>query len=312
MESAMKAVRSIWRTLAPIALITIGVAAWLALAVTVGAQGAAPAKPAQAANSARPAKKMSEPESKLVREPRAMDLLKAVSARLAAAKSMSLTATVSYEYPSMLGPPIEYTVRYDVAMQRPDKLKVVTPGDGPASEFYYDGKQMMAFAPAENLVAVADAPATIDAALKAAFDTAAIYYPFSDLIAADPYAALTDGAILAFYIGPSGNVGGTKTDMVAWANEDVFLQIWIGVDDKLPRRVRAVYAADPLQLRNELELSNWKLDSTIAPEMFTSQKALAAPHIAFANPASAPPGIKPLVKMSPAKPAAAKAQSKSP
>ena len=44
------------------------------------------------------------------------------------------------------------------------------PGDGPASEFYYDGKTMMAYAPAENLVAVADAPPTIDAALMAAYN----------------------------------------------------------------------------------------------------------------------------------------------
>ena len=183
-----------------------------------------------------------------------MDLLKATSARLAAAKSMSFTATVGYEYPSKLGPPIVYTTRYDVTMQRPDKLKIVMPGDGPASEFYYDGKTMMAYAPAENLVAVADAPPTIDAALMAAYNKAAIFFPFTDLLVADPYVALTDGAILAFYIGPSAVVGGVKTDMVAWANKDVFLQIWIGVDDKLPRRVRAMYAADPLQLRHELEL----------------------------------------------------------
>ena len=242
-----------------------------------------------------------------------MDLLKAASTTLAAAKSMSFTAIVGYEFPSKLGPPIAYTMRYDVTMQRPDKLKIVMPGDGPASEFYYDGKTMMAYAPVENLVAVADAPPTIDAALMAAYNTTATFFPFTDLLLADPYVALTDGAILAFYIGPSGVVGGVKTDMVAWANKDMFLQIWIGVDDKLPRRVRAIYAADPLQLRNELELSNWKLDSTIAPDAFTSQKALAAPHIAFANPASAlPSGIKPLVKMSPAKPAAAKPQSKSP
>ena len=65
---------------------------------------------------------------------------------------------------------------------------------------------------------------------------------------------MTDGAILAFYVGPSGVVGGVKTDMLAWANKDVFLQIWIGAEDKLPRRVRAMYAADPLALRNELEL----------------------------------------------------------
>ena len=70
----------------------------------------------------------------MVLEPKAIDLLKATSARLAAAKSMSFTATVGYEFPSKLGPPIVYTTRYDVTMQRPDKLKVVTPGDGPASD----------------------------------------------------------------------------------------------------------------------------------------------------------------------------------
>jgi hypothetical protein len=257
--------------------------------------------------------KYTPPEFKLVLEPRAMDLLKATSAKLAAAKSMSFTATVSYEYPSKLGPPVVYTSRYEVAMVRPDKLRVIMPGDGPASEFYYDGKTMMAYAPAENLVAVADAPPTIDAALMKAYNTAATFFPFTDLLVADPYGALTDGAILAFYIGPSGVVGGTKTDMVAWANKDVFLQIWIGADDKLPRRIRAVYAADPLQLRNELELSNWQVDPTFAPEAFTSPKALAAPRIAFKSPASAsPPGLKPLVKMSPPKATAAKPQSKSP
>jgi hypothetical protein len=186
------------------------------------------------------------------------------------------------------------------------------PGDGPASEFYYDGKAMMAFAPAENLVAVADAPATTDAALKAAYDTAAIYFPFTDLIVADPFAALTDGAILAFYIGQSGVVGGTKTDMVAWANDDVFLQIWIGTDDKLPRRIRAIYRTDPLDMRHEMELSNWQLDGPIAPDAFASQKAQAAKRIAFASPVAAPPpGVKPMNKGKSAKAAPADAQPKS-
>ena len=62
------------------------------------------------------------PEFKIVLEPRAIDLLKAMSARLAAAKTMSFTAVAGYEFPSKLGPPIVYTTRYDVALQRPDKL----------------------------------------------------------------------------------------------------------------------------------------------------------------------------------------------
>ena len=97
-----------------------------------------------------------------VLEPKAIEILKAACAKLAAAHSMSFAAVISYENPSRLGPPLMYTVRDDVTLQRPDKLKVITPGDGPASEFYYDGKTMSAFAPLENLVALASAPPTID------------------------------------------------------------------------------------------------------------------------------------------------------
>jgi len=145
---------------------------------------------APAAKAAKPAKKRAAPEFKLVLEPKAMDLLKATSARLAKAQAMSFTATVSYEYPGKLGPPILYTSRYDVTMQRPDRLKILMPGDGPASEFYYDGKAMMAYSPAEDLVAAAAAPPTIEEALKVACNTAAMYFPFVDLLVDDPYAAL--------------------------------------------------------------------------------------------------------------------------
>ncbi len=287
--------------------------AGLFIAGGVAAQSPQPAaKPAAPAKAAKATKKPAVPEFKLILEPRAMDLLKAMSAKLAAAKTMSFTATVGYEYPSKLGPAIVYTTRYDVTMQRPDKLRIIVPGDGPASEFYYDGKTMMAYAPVENLVAVVDAPPTIEAALIAAYDNAAIFYPFTDLLVADPYNALSDGAILAFYIGPSGVVGGTKTDMLAWANNDVFVQAWIGADDKLPRRVRAVYRADPMQLRHEMDLSNWQLDGAIAPDAFASQKAQSAPRMAFASPAGKPPpGVKPLVKAKPATAVPAKAQPKS-
>ncbi len=283
----------------------IAAAAALVLAATAGAQS--PQPPAQPpkppAEAAKAAKKPAPSKFKLVLEPRAMDLLKAVSDKLAAAKSMSFTATVGYEYPSKLGPPIVYTTRYDVTMQRPDKLRVLIPGDGPASEYYYDGKKAMAYAPAENLVAITDAPPTIDAALEAAYKNAAIFFPFEDLLVSDPYAAMTNGAILAFYIGPSGVVGGVKTDMVAWANNDVFLQIWIGADDKLPRRIRAMYRADPLALRHELELSNWQIDPPVTPDMFTSAKAQAAGRMEFAAPAPPPKGVKPLTAAKP-KPAA--------
>jgi len=235
-------------------------------------------------------------------EPKAMDILKATCDRLAAARSMRFTAVVTYENPSRLGPPLAYTTSSEVTLQRPDKLKVITTGDGPASDFYYDGKTMTAFAPAENLLAVADAPPTIDAALKAAYDSAAIYFPFTDLIVADPYKEAADGLILAFYVGQSRIVGGVTTDMIAYANNDVFVQAWIGVEDKLPRMVRAIYRADRSRLRNQLEISNWQLDPSVPADAFTPANAGGAVRIAFARPDPiAPAPAQPPVKKKPAR-----------
>ena len=254
-------------------------------------------KPKQTAKAAKPPAKAAV---KPVLEAKAIDILKASSARLAAAKSMAFTAVVSYESQSRFGPPLVVTTKSDVTLVRPDKLRVITFGDGPPSEFYYNGKAMMAFAPAENLVAVADAPPTIDAMLKAAFDSAAIYFPFTDLIVADPYQDIADGLTVAFYIGQSNVVGGTTTDMVAYVTNRVFVQAWIGAEDKLPRRLRAVYLNDPAQLRHEMELSNWQLDPAVATEFFESGKAASAPRIAFASP-KLPPAYKAPPKAKPAK-----------
>src|SRR5262245_60164976 len=219
-------------------------------ATSGNAQQPQPAPPAK--KPAKAPQKAPAPAVEPVLEPKAMEILKAASDRLAAAHAMRFTAVISYESASRLGPPLVYTTTSEVTLQRPDKLPAITPGDGPASEFYYDGKTMMTFEPAANLVAMADAPPTIDAALKAAYDTAAIYFPFTDVIVADPYKDLADGLKNAFYIGQSRVVSGTTTDMVAIVNNWVFEQIWIGADDKRPSNVRVVFLDDPARCIPEL------------------------------------------------------------
>jgi len=95
---------------------------------------------------------------------------------------------------------------------------------------------------------------------------------------------IADGLRFAFYIGQSKVVGGTTTDMVAYASEGVFVQIWIGAKDKLLRMARAVYRDDPSQLRHQLEVSDWKLDVPAPPDTFAARAAANATHIKFARP----------------------------
>jgi hypothetical protein len=89
-------------------------------------------------------------------------------------------------------------------------------------------------------------------------------------------------------------VGGTTTDMVAYANDDAFVQIWSGAEDKLPRMLRAVYRNDPARQRHQMELSNWWLDLDVPPDVFGSSRAARAPRIEFERPdPKLPPGLEP-------------------
>ncbi len=257
----------------------------LAMCATLTASANAQGTPA---NAAHPMHKGGAVAADPQLEPKAMDLLHAMSSALTGASSMSFTAVVSYESPSSVGPALVYSTTSDVLLQRPDELRVVTLGDGPAAEYTYDGKTITAFAPAENLVAVTDAPPTIDLMLKAAFDKAAIYFPFADIVGADPFGNIAQGLTKAFYIGPSKVVGGTNTEMIAVVSDSLFMQIWIGADDKLPRRMRAVFKGDPLLLRHDVQFSNWKLDPVVAADAFAAMNAAHATKIDFAVPQ--PPG----------------------
>jgi hypothetical protein len=280
-----------------------------AMAVCLASGGGAQQTKAPPKAAAKQAKSAAAPDYQPGLDPRALAIIKAACDRLAAAKSMTFTAIVSYENPSRLGPPLIYSTKSEVTMQRPDKLKVITPGDGPRTEFYYDGKTMTAFAPAEKLVAVAEAPPTIDAAVRKAYDIGAIYFPFTDVIVADPYKDIADGLKIAFYIGQSMVVDNTTTDMVAYVTGDVFVQAWIGTEDKLPRRIYAVYMNDPARLRHVLSLSNWVLDPLLAADAFAPSDTAGAERIAFERPdatkginAANAPGLKPSPKAAQARP----------
>src|SRR5262245_43832306 len=70
------------------------------------------ASPPTAPGAAAPA------PAKPVLEPKALEILKASGAKLAAARSMSFTAVASYESPSLPGPALVYSTMSQVTVQR--------------------------------------------------------------------------------------------------------------------------------------------------------------------------------------------------
>ena len=261
------------------ALVALLMAASLAAAQAQQQQPPAPATPSTAAPDLG---------LKVEIEPAAMALVKAMCDRLAAAKTMSFTAVTTYESPDRTGEPLAYMTLAQVTLQRPDKLRVITPGDGPRTEFYYNGKTVQAYEPAANIVASVEAPATIDAMLTAAYDNAAIYFPFTDLIVSDPLKMISANLRVAFVVGKSIVVGGVPTDIVVLVGKFVHVQLWIGSDDKLPRMARAIFIGDPSHYRHTVQFSDWKLDPTLPPDTFAFTPPAGAARAPFARPDTPP------------------------
>jgi hypothetical protein len=223
-------------------------------------------------------------------DPAAMAIVKAMTDKLAAAKSMSFDALTTYESPDRTGLPLAYTTLSQVTIQRPNKLKVISPGDGPRTEFYYDGKTVNAYEPAARLVATAEAPDTIDAMLRAAFQRAAIYFPFTDLVVSDPMRAIAENLRVAFVVGKSTAVGGVTTDIVVLVGKFAHVQLWIGSDDKLPRMARAIFLEDPARYRHTVMFSDWKIDPTLAADAFAFTAPAGTIRIPFAPPGATEKG----------------------
>ncbi|WP_162560517.1 DUF2092 domain-containing protein [Methylobacterium durans] len=217
-------------------------------------------------------------------EPAAVALLKAAGDTLAAAKSLRFTAIAVHDVPNAEGQSIFYTVRSRVEFRRPDRLRVVTDGDGPSREFIVDGRTLTLFRPEADTVATAPAPASLDAALKAEVAATGESQAFADMLLTNPAQALTNGLTRAFVVGRSRLVGGVETDVVAFADRDAQAQVWIGVQDRLPRQLYVTETGAPGRPRNAVTFSDWMIDPPIEDRIFSTAHTEGARSVPFPNP----------------------------
>ena len=113
-----------------------------------------------------------------------------------------------------------------VAMQRPNKLRVVRQGGFASVEATFDGKVLSVLNRDALAYAQADLPGTIDALVTFLHDELGRPVPGADLLLTDAGAVLMDGATDVKDLG-AGVIGGTVCDHFAVRTADVDWQIWV-------------------------------------------------------------------------------------
>ena len=220
---------------------------------------------------------------------RALDELKLMSDTITGAKTVQFQARSMVPIKTPDGVWINLYGTSQVVIQGPDKLFASIGGDFAERDLYFDGKTITSHSPAKNIYAVKSAPATIDAMVEEARQKDGKSFPYADILISEPYTVMTEGLTGAIYVGqstiqPLAVSGGVKTNHLAFSNKGVEWQVWIGIEDHLPRLVCATYLDDDGEPSYTVEFGDWKLNETVDASKFIFSNATKATQVEFRDP----------------------------
>jgi hypothetical protein len=195
--------------------------------------------------------------------------LRAMSDRLASAKTLRFSAENTYD-PSLadrLGVPPSAAVEVSVA--RPDRIHARVAAPGSSREIYVDGETLTIHDLAENLYAVGPiGKPDIDKALDAVSKFYGFTPPLADFIVADPFSSMTRNSRTGRFVGKD-TVRGVPCNHLAFTGDRLDWELWVGERDDLP--LRYVVTANRIEgkPRFTANFTSWNLGAAIPPTRFT-------------------------------------------
>jgi hypothetical protein len=227
----------------------------------------APAQPAAKVEQHPEVQPVKPPPAPIV-EKYALERLKQMSEKLASSKAFTFHASSFIEVPAVTGQFLTLFTESDIALQRPNKLRVDVSGDVPGFQLYFDGTKLSAFDPQKNLHSVSDPLATIDRMLDFVLTKAQINFPSADFMYSNPYAVMTKNLTHAIVVGPS-MVNGVPCEHFAYMEPGLNWEIWIENGPRaLPLRLAMTYKKASNFPRFMVEYKDWNLNPKLNADLF--------------------------------------------
>lgn len=202
-------------------------------------------------------------------DPEADKILRAMTDNLKAMQTLGVDYDADHEIVTLEGQKIQYSASGSIVLDRAKGFRVTRKGPFADAELVFDGKTMSLYGKGMNVYAQLESPGPgIGEAVEELRSSTGLDAPGADLLASDPYVALTDGVTEGTVVGEAF-VGGVECDHLAFKTDVVDWQIWISKGDKpLPLKyvitTKWVTGAPEYSLR----LTDWKSDGG-DPAQFT-------------------------------------------
>jgi hypothetical protein len=235
------------------------------------AAGACRGTDSLAVAAAEPPPPMIEPElapgSRLV-EPRADELVRQMSDRLASAQALALEAEEVYDEVPEHSPRQQLTSLRHVALRRPNRLVGDAAGDAVNGSFWYDGKTFSALDKEQNVWASGAVPATVDEALDWVFGQTGTVIPLGDFLYANAYDRLMGDVQRGVYLGIH-TVAGVPCHHLSFEQATIDWQLWIDAGpDPLPRKLVITYKTEDEVPQYTVTMRKWNLKARLPDGLF--------------------------------------------
>jgi hypothetical protein len=207
------------------------------------------------------------PESRLV-DPRADELMRRMSERLARVAAFALEAEEVYDEVPEQSPRQQLTNLRRVAMRRPDRLVGDATGDALNRSFWYDGKAFAALDQEQHIWAGGAVPPTVDLALDWVFEKTGTVVPLADFLYADSYARLMGDVQRGVYLGIH-EAAGVPCHHLSFEQATIDWQLWIDAGtDPLPRKLVITYKTEDEVPQYSVTIRKWNLRAKLPDELF--------------------------------------------
>lgn len=205
--------------------------------------------------------------------PDADQILRQMSAKLAAAQSFTFEAKREMDPGLVEASVVPQKAHVSVAVQRPNKIVAHAVSKLGTRHFIADGRTLTLVDEKPNHYATVPMRTTIDGLVEKLDTKFGFVPPLADFAVSNPYAEIARQAQTVTYMGVAKSkagflgLGGVPCHRIALQGKIADAELWIGVNDQLPYKLVATFhlAGQP-QLR--IAFSNWNLAAPVSAAAF--------------------------------------------
>ncbi|PWT88506.1 MAG: hypothetical protein C5B54_10545 [Acidobacteria bacterium] len=196
-------------------------------------------------------------------------LLKAMSQRLAAARTFTFSTAEFHDRIDRAGRKVQLNLIRDVLVQRPNGFWTKYKGDRDW-EFWYDGKVLTGISNDKKIYIQHEMPPTLDETMDMLSERLNIDLPVSDVLYSSPYEAFIDSQTHGGYSSKE-LIDGSSCNHLSYSDAAVDWQLWIDEKTSLPCKLEMTYKKDAGHSFYRITFSKWNLSAESNKQAFTAK-----------------------------------------